>query len=80
VRFFKHLVNSEVKSFKTLQQEIKIKANTALEAEVIAERQFERLREIADWHFHADSVETEVSNARGTSSGMRTARLATSSL
>jgi len=61
VRFFKRLVNCEGKPFKTLQGEIEIiEAKTALEAEAIAEREFERLRNIPDWHIYADSVETEV--------------------
>lgn len=61
VRFFKRLVNSQGKPFKTLQREIEIgEAKTALEAEVIAEREFERMRKIPDWHIHADSMETEV--------------------
>jgi hypothetical protein len=60
VRFFKRLVNSHGSPFKTLQREIEIiEAKTALEAEEIAEREFERVRNIADWHIHADSVETE---------------------
>jgi hypothetical protein len=61
VRFFKRLVNSQGRPFKTLQREVEItKARNALEAEVIASREFERVRKIADWHIHADSVETEV--------------------
>ncbi len=61
VRFFKQIVNSQGKPFKTLQREIEIvKADTAIEAEALAERQFERLRKIPDWHFHADTVEIEV--------------------
>jgi hypothetical protein len=61
VRFFKRLVNSQGSRFKALQREIEIiEANTPLEAEEIAEREFERLRKIPDWHFHADFVETEV--------------------
>jgi hypothetical protein len=61
VRFLKRLVNSQGRPFKTLQREIEIvEAKTALEAEVIAEREFERVRNIPDWHIHADSVETEV--------------------
>jgi len=60
-RFFRHLLNSQGTPFKTVQREIVITgAKTALEAEVIAEREFERVRQIPDWHFHADSVETEV--------------------
>jgi hypothetical protein len=65
VRFFKDLVNSQGTPFKTVQREIVITgAKTALEAEVIAEREFERVRQIPDWHFHADSVETEVGGHR----------------
>jgi hypothetical protein len=61
VRFFKSLVNSQGKPFKTLQRQIEIiDAKTALEAKLMAEREFERLRKIPDWHIHADSVETEV--------------------
>jgi hypothetical protein len=60
VRFFKSLVNSQGRPFKALQREIEIISKTALEAEGIAEREFERLRKIPDWHIHADSVETEV--------------------
>jgi hypothetical protein len=37
-----------------------VEAKTALQAEAIAEREFERVRNIPDWHIHADSVETEV--------------------
>jgi hypothetical protein len=49
VRFFKRLVNSQGKPFKTLQREISIvKAHTAFEAEAIAERQFEQLRRIPE--------------------------------
>jgi hypothetical protein len=60
VRFFKHLLNSQGMPFRALQREIVITgAKTALEAEVIAEREFERVRQIPDWRFHADSVETE---------------------
>lgn len=61
VRFFKRLVSSQGMPFKSLQREIEIVwAKTALEAEVIAEREFERERLIPDWHIHADSVETEI--------------------
>jgi hypothetical protein len=61
VRFFKRLVNSQGLPFKTLQREIEIVgANTALEAEGLAEREFERLRKIPDWRIHADSLETEL--------------------
>jgi hypothetical protein len=61
VRFFKLLVNSRGMPFKTIQREIEIvEAKTALEAEAVAEREFERVRNIPDWHIHADSVETEV--------------------
>jgi hypothetical protein len=61
VRFFKRLVNSQGSPFKALQREIEIiEAETALEAEKIAEREFERMRKIPDWHTHADFVETEV--------------------
>jgi hypothetical protein len=61
VRFFKRLVNSQGSRFKTLQRESEIiEADTLLEAEEIAEREFERARKIADWHIHADFVETEV--------------------
>jgi hypothetical protein len=61
VRFFKRLVNSQGRPFKTLQREIEIiEAKTALEAEELAEREFERVRKISDWHVHADSVETEM--------------------
>jgi hypothetical protein len=60
VRFFKSLVNSQGRPFKALQREIEIIAKTALEAEGIAEQEFERVRKIPDWHIHADSVETEV--------------------
>ena len=60
VRFFKRLVNSQGMPFRALQREIEIVGvKTALEAEVIAEREFERVRQIPDWRFHADSVETE---------------------
>jgi hypothetical protein len=65
VRFFKRLVNSQGMPFRALQREIEIVGvKTALEAEVIAEREFERVRQIPDWHFHADSVETEVGGHR----------------
>jgi hypothetical protein len=61
VRFFKRLVNSQGTPFKTLQREIRvIKAKTALEAEEIAEREFERGRNIPDWHTHADYLETDI--------------------
>jgi predicted DNA-binding transcriptional regulator len=61
VRLFKLLVNSQGMQFKTIQREMEIaEAKTALEAEAIAEREFERVRDIPDWHIHADSVESEV--------------------
>jgi hypothetical protein len=61
VRFFKLLVNSQGMPFKAIQREIEIvEAKTAQEAEAIAEREFERVRNIPDWHIHADSVDTEV--------------------
>ena len=61
VRFFKSIVNSQGRPFKTLQREVEItKAKNASEAEVIALREFERVRKIPDWHIHADCVETEV--------------------
>jgi len=61
VHFFKLLVNSRGMPLKTIQREIEIvEAKTALEAEAVAEREFERMRNIPDWHIHADSVETEV--------------------
>ncbi len=61
VRFFKRLVNSQGRPFKTLQGSFElIEANTAADAEVIAERQFERLRTIPYWRLRADTVETEL--------------------
>jgi len=49
VRFFKRLLNSQGTPFKTVQREIVITGvKTALEAEVIAEREFERVRQIPD--------------------------------
>jgi hypothetical protein len=61
VRFFKRLVNSQGSRFKSLQRESEIiEADSLLEAEEIAEREFARLRKIPDWHVHADFVETEV--------------------
>jgi hypothetical protein len=58
VRFFKHLVSSQGRQFKTLQGNFEpIEAKTAAEAEVIAEREFQRLRRIPAWQLHADSVE-----------------------
>jgi hypothetical protein len=49
VRFFKRLVNSQGMPFRALQREIEIVGvKTALEAEVIAEREFERVRQIPD--------------------------------
>ena len=55
VRFFKLLVKSQGMPFKAIQREIEI-----VEAKTALEREFERMRNIPDWHIHADSVETEV--------------------
>jgi hypothetical protein len=61
VRFYKRLVNSYGRPFKTLQGNFEIiQANTPAEAEQIAERQFERLRGVTNWHLGADIVETEL--------------------
>ena len=61
VRFFKRLVDSQGRPFNALQQKIEIiEAKTALEAEELAEREFERLRKIPDWQIHADFLETEI--------------------
>jgi hypothetical protein len=60
VRFFKRLVNSQGRPFKTLQGSFElIEANSTTDAVVIAERQFERLRGVPDWRLYADTVETE---------------------
>jgi hypothetical protein len=61
VHFYKRLLNSYGKPFKTLQGKIEvIEANTAAEAELIAKRQFEQLRGITSWHLRADIAETEL--------------------
>jgi hypothetical protein len=61
VSFYKCLVNSYGRPFKTLQAEIDvIRANTTAEAELIAQRQFEQLRGVTSWHFQADIAETEL--------------------
>jgi hypothetical protein len=60
VRFFKRLVNSQGRLFKTLEGSFElIEANSSAHAVVIAERQFERIRGIPDWRLYADTVETE---------------------
>jgi hypothetical protein len=61
VHFYKRLVNSYGKPFKTLQGKIEvIQAKTAAEAEIAARRQFEELRGVADWQLQADTAETEL--------------------
>ena len=65
VRLFKYLVNSQGKSFKTLQGNFEVPdANSAAEAESIAFRQFEQWRKVPNWHLLADSVETEACERR----------------
>ena len=61
VHFYKRLVNSYGKPFKTLQGKIEvIQANSAAEAELTAKRQFEQLKGVTGWHLLADIAETEL--------------------
>jgi hypothetical protein len=64
VSFYKHLVSSYGRSFKALQAKFELPAESAAEAEIEAERQFEYQQGISDWHPGADTVETE-SGAKG---------------
>jgi hypothetical protein len=64
VEFFKHLLDTYGRHFKTLQGKLEVEAESPAEAEMKAERQFERQRDISDWHIRADTVETKPAKKR----------------
>ncbi len=60
VTFFKDLLSSDGHPFKVLQRTITVaRSKTADRAVQVAQRRFERVKNIPDWKLHADSVETE---------------------
>jgi hypothetical protein len=60
VNFFKDLLSSDGHPFKVLQRTITIaRSKNADRAVQVAQRRFERVKNIPDWKLHADSVETE---------------------
>jgi hypothetical protein len=61
VNFFKDLLSSDGHPFKVLQRTITVaRSKTPDRAVEVAQRQFERVKNIPDWKLHADSVETEL--------------------
>jgi hypothetical protein len=58
VKFFKNLLSSDGHQFKVLQRATSVKSNDAEDAVRTAQRRFERLEHVPDWHLHADYVET----------------------
>jgi hypothetical protein len=59
VSLLKRLVDSYGRRFKTLQGSFELEAANTTDAELVAERQFERQRQVSDWHSFADLVEVE---------------------
>jgi hypothetical protein len=57
VTFFKNLLSSDGHPFKVLQRATPIQSDNAEDAVRIAQREFERLENVPDWHLHADFLE-----------------------
>jgi hypothetical protein len=76
VSLLKRLVDSYGRRFKTLQGSFEVEAANITDAELAAERQFERQRQVSDWHSFADVVKIERCGERSTRRRNRPAKAA----
>jgi hypothetical protein len=67
VTFFKHLVDSEGRPFKTTQAKVELDSGSPQQAVARAVARFAEARHVHDWTLHADGLELSARERRAAS-------------